>query len=125
MSASEQHAVFEKLEMIRLRETDFDSALEASSSKLTCVFFWGHDCPNCEVAKRMLLQEAESVKALGLNWYHVNTYEDSELGTRFGLFGIPTFLFFFQGKKLGKITPFPGIEPFLEALQGLRAKYPA
>ncbi|MBX3039617.1 MAG: thioredoxin family protein [Bdellovibrionaceae bacterium] len=123
--AAEHHAVFDALEMTRLREATFDTALESSKDRLTCVFFWGHDCPNCEVAKRMLLADVDPVKELKLTWYHVNTYEDSELGTRFGLFGIPTFLFFHQGKKLGKITPFPGIDPFLAALRELRTKYPA
>ncbi|HRO68044.1 MAG TPA: thioredoxin family protein, partial [Pseudobdellovibrionaceae bacterium] len=103
--------------MTRLRGDTFDAELEASKDRLTCVFFWGHDCPNCEVAKQMLHQDAEPVAALGLRWFHVNTYEESDLGTRFGLFGIPTFLFFFQGKKLGKITPFPGMEPFVAALR--------
>lgn len=124
MSGDAPHPVFESLGMDRLRSDGFDAGLESAKEKLSCVFFWGHDCPNCEVAKRLLHQDAEPVRALGLRWFHVNTSEDSDLGTRFGLFGIPTFLFFFQGKKLGKITPFPGMEPFLAALRELRSKYP-
>lgn len=120
----EKHPVFDQFQMQQLREGDFDSSLEASRDSLTCVFFWGHDCPNCEIAKRMLSQEAASVLPLGFRWFHVNTYEDFDLGTRFGLFGIPTFLFFYQGRRLGKITPFPGIDPFVEALQGLKQKHP-
>lgn len=110
--------------MTELRESEFDQALADSKNDLVGVFFWGHDCPNCEVAKRMLLQDAELVEALALRWFHVNTYNESELGTRFGLFGIPTFLFFHQSKKLGRISPFPGIEPFLEALTKLKVAHP-
>jgi thiol-disulfide isomerase/thioredoxin len=88
------------------------------------VFFWGHDCPNCEVAKKMLLQDAELVKPLGIRWFHVNVYEDMELGTRFGLHGIPAFFFFKESRKLGKISPFPGMDPFMSALRELRLKHP-
>jgi hypothetical protein len=70
----------------------------------------------------MLFQDADEVKSLGFQWYDVNVYENLELGTRFGLHGIPAFLFFHRGKKLGKISPFPGIEPFLTALRALRER---
>lgn len=89
---------------------------------LACVFFWGHDCPNCEIAKRVLIDHKEEVDSLGLKWFHVNIYEDFDLATRFGLFGIPVFMFFKDGKKLGKISPFPGFDPFLEAVQNLRVR---
>lgn len=127
--SSADHPFFRKLRVERLTAATFDDAIapkaDAGSGELIGVFFWGHDCPNCGVAKNMLAQDADDVLALGLKWYHVNAYEESELGTRFGLFGIPVFLFFHEGRKLGKITPFPGTEPFLTALRGLRAKYPA
>lgn len=122
---SKTHPIFERLKMPQLNLANFDSELAQHESKLVGVFFWGHDCPNCEVAKRMIHQDAALVEELGLTWFHVNTYEDMDLGVRFGLHGIPTFLFFFEGKKLGKISPFPGMDPFMEALLGLRAKYPA
>ena len=59
------------------------------------------------------------VKSLKMKWFQANIYDDFDLATRFGLFGIPVFLFFKDGKKLGKISPFPGFEPFLEAVQKL------
>jgi hypothetical protein len=58
-----------------------------------------------------------------MTWFDVNTYEDFDLGTRFGLHGIPTFLFFYRGKKLGRISPFPGIDAFIETLQKLIEKH--
>jgi thioredoxin-related protein len=68
------------------------------------------------------LQDANDVAELKIKWFHVNVYEDSDLGTKFGLFGIPTFIFFHLGKRLGKISPFPGMEPFMTALRELRRK---
>ncbi len=118
------HPIFEKLKMIQLNESNFDSLLEAHKQNLVGIFFWGHDCPNCEVAKKSLETYLDEIQRISIQWFHVNTYENFELGTRFGLHGIPTFLFFHQGKKLGKISPYPGIDPFLEALQKLAQNHP-
>lgn len=118
------HPVFDSIDMQQLNTAAFDAAMEKHQHELVGVFFWGHDCPNCEVAKKMLHQDSEIVKALNIRWFHVNVYEDMELGTRFGLHGIPAFFFFKDGKRLGKISPFPGMTPFMSALQELRLKYP-
>lgn len=123
--SKEQHLLFQRFGMDELTQASFDETLQKSSHELVGIFFWGHDCPNCEVAKRMLLEEATALLALKLKWFHVNTYTESALGTRFGLHGVPTFLFFHQGRRLGRITPFPGIDPFLQALSDLRKKYPS
>ena len=113
------HPFFKKLPIQQLNEATLDQALN-ERDQLIAIFFWGHSCPNCEVAKNILAQESETVKALGFKWYHVNVYENFELGTRYGLHGIPTFLFFYNGKKLGRISPFPSFDAFIEALQKLR-----
>ncbi|MBC7742857.1 MAG: thioredoxin family protein, partial [Bdellovibrionaceae bacterium] len=80
-------------------------------------------CPNCEVAKKVLVDRRADVDQLKVKWFHANIYDDFDLATRFGLFGIPVFLFFKRGKKLGKITPFPGFEPFYEAVLTLIRKF--
>lgn len=116
------HPFFAALNCEQLRPSTFDQALDKYSDEIVCIFFWGHDCPNCEVAKRMLHQDAELVQELGFRWFHVNVYEDADLGTRFGLHGIPAFFFFHKGRKLGRISPFPGMDPFMTALHELRSK---
>ncbi|MES3038807.1 MAG: thioredoxin family protein, partial [Bdellovibrionota bacterium] len=119
MKDSAEHPFFKSMDIEQLSNDNFEKRLAESSEQLVGIFFWGHDCPNCEVAKNMLHQEVSELTSYGLKWFHVNVYENFELGTKFGLFGIPTFLFFHKGKKLGKITPFPGTAPFFEALRGL------
>ncbi len=116
----DQHIFFEKMPITKLNTSTFDEVLKNNEDKLVGIFFWGHSCPNCEVAKNILSQEVEAVKELGFTWFHVNVYEDFDLSTRYGLHGIPTFLFFYKGKKLGKISPFPTFDAFIEALQKLR-----
>lgn len=117
---AELHEVFNQLPMKRLRPNDFDLETIKNDDELKCVFFWGHNCPNCDVAKRSLLEYINEVRDRKVQWYHVNVYDDFELGTRFGLHGIPVFIFFKNGKKLGRITSFPGIEPFLETIDHLK-----
>lgn len=105
----------------KISTADFDNKIKPENFKdqLVCVFFWGHDCPNCEIAKKVLVDRKNDVETLKMKWYQANIYEDFELATRFGLFGIPVFIFFKNGKKLGKISPFPGFDPFYEAVAKL------
>lgn len=105
----------------KIGTTDFDNKINPENLKdqLVCVFFWGHDCPNCEIAKKVLVDRKSDVDTLKMKWYQANIYEDFDLATRFGLFGIPVFIFFKNGKKLGKISPFPGFDPFYEAVAKL------
>jgi thioredoxin-like negative regulator of GroEL len=113
--------VFQLLNMIEIDSQSLDEKiLKDTSDQIFGLYLWGHNCPNCEVAKKMLSLEHQSVLELNLKWLHGDVYTHPELGTRFGLHGIPTFLFFKNGKKLGRISPFPGIEPFLEALLKLK-----
>lgn len=104
-----------------LHPDTFDSEIGSAGNqgRLICVFFWGHDCPNCEIAKKTLLDRRAEAMDLRLKWYHVNVYRDFDLATRFGLFGIPVFIFFRDGRKLGRISPFPGFEAFRDAVVGL------
>ncbi len=121
---SSSHPIFEVLQMTLLSSSDFDQNIMTGDTELKCVFFWGHDCPNCDVAKESLLTSLEQIRARPIEWYHVNVYNDFDLGTRFGLYGVPVFIFFKSGKSLGRITTFPGIEPFLEAVDRLYLAFP-
>ncbi len=102
--------------LAELTPDNFDLAAKEKDGRLKVVFFWGLQCPNCEVAKRALEEHHEEALNPAIDWYHVNTYVNSDLGTRFGLHGIPTFLFWKNGKLLGRITSFPAWEPFYETL---------
>lgn len=81
--------------------------LVAQDDALVVAYFWGHDCPNCDVFKAdlpvLLPQVPEGVRFLS-----VNAYEHMDLAKRFGLYGIPAFLLFFRGKLLGKMSQYNG-----------------
>lgn len=114
MSAEGSHPYFEAVQSTRLTPETFDAAIAGPG--LRVVFMWGHDCPNCEIAKNLLHRNAPDVITKKVTWFDVNVYEHGDLGVRFGLHGIPVFLFFKDGKSLGRITSFPGLDPFLETL---------
>jgi thiol-disulfide isomerase/thioredoxin len=112
---SEESAFFTSVKSRRLTVADFDEAVNQKG--LGIVFMWGHDCPNCDIAKGAFNARMDEVlKRKAVRWFDVNVYEESDLGTRFGLFGIPVFLFFKDGKNIGRITSFPGVDRFLETV---------
>jgi hypothetical protein len=57
------------------------------------------DCPNRDIAKCSMLAQA-CFQWPRVRWLHDNVYDDPEMGTCFGLFGILAF-FAFSGTKNG------------------------
>jgi thioredoxin 1 len=99
-----------------LSPANFDSEVFSSGEKLVVVYFWGPDCPNCEVFARHLPGLMPKIEALGVRLVKVNAYLYPELATRFGLHGIPTFILVRGGRPLGRMTSFQGDEYFLGVL---------
>lgn len=95
----------------------FDDLVLGPRGELVVVEFWGPNCPNCEVfaaAEPGLVAELE-----GLPWrfVKVNAYEHDGLARRFGLYGIPTFILFRDGKLLGKMSQFTSRAHWLAVLR--------
>lgn len=118
-------SAFATFSMDALDPANFDECVAASGDALVVVFFWGVQCFNCEIAKKAMLANPERIKALGLRWFHSNIYEHRELGQRFALHGVPSWFFFYHGKKLGRATGWHGIGEFEGAVLAARAKIAA
>ncbi|AJC19785.1 thioredoxin family protein [Pandoraea pulmonicola] len=116
---------FEAFSMRELTSATFDEGLREAGDALAVVFFWGVDCFNCEVAKKTMLAQRDAIAALGLCWFHANVYADMALGKRFGLHGVPTFVFFREGKTLGRATGWHGLPQFRLAVAAARGKIAA
>ncbi len=99
-----------------------DSELAASQSALDILFLWGRNCVNCDVAKAEMLLSSDRFRWPDVRWHHSNVYNDPTMATRFGLHGVPTFFVFRQGRKLGRITEWPGTDAFVGAIEKLRAE---
>jgi thioredoxin 1 len=85
----------------------FDELI-ATQDVLVVVYFWGPDCPNCEVFARDLPELLEVIPQQGVRVVKVNAYEYPELARRFAIFGIPSFVLFKSGKKLGMMRQYHG-----------------
>lgn len=88
----------------------FEAVLQAPEDTLVVVYFWGPNCPNCEIFARDLPGLLEELPSEGLRIVKVNAYEHTELAQRFALFGIPGFVLFRGGKKLGMMRQYYGRE---------------
>ncbi len=84
-------------------------ALIAQRGPLVVTYFWGPECPNCEVFARDLPELLAEVPE-GVRVVKVNAYEFPELARRFALFGIPGFVLFKDGVKLGMMRQYHGRE---------------
>ncbi len=99
-----------------LNPESFDATALVADGRLKVVYFWGVDCPNCVIAKEQMRVIANRLSETNADFHSVNAYQYMDLATRFGLFGIPVFLLFKNGRLLGKITSFPGQDEFLKVL---------
>jgi hypothetical protein len=86
------------------------------------LFLWGEDCSNCEIAKAQMLQSPAAYQWPDVAWLHDNVYDDRAMATRFALHGVPTFMVFRGARKLGRISPWPGGEAFIAAIQAARER---
>ena len=86
----------------------FDQLI-ATQDVLVVVYFWGPDCPNCEIFARDLPELLGEIPP-SVRVVKVNAYEFPELARRFALFGIPAFVLFKNGKKLGMMRQYNGRE---------------
>ncbi len=116
------YRAFDVFGMRAVDEDTIDGAIAEAGDALVCLFFWGVDCFNCEIAKKAMLANPAPVHALGLRWLHANVYEHPALGRRFGLHGVPVFMFFQNGKKLGRATGWHGHGQFEAAVANARLK---
>ncbi|HEU4620781.1 MAG TPA: thioredoxin family protein [Burkholderiaceae bacterium] len=116
MHAADRDA-FTAFDMHATTSADIDRQL--ATDELTCVFLWGDDCYNCDIAKGQMLLHESRVASLPVRWLHANVYRDAKLRDRFALHGVPAFFFFRAGKRLGRITGWPGIDAFCKAVLGL------
>jgi hypothetical protein len=113
--------VFQVFAMRAIGSPDLDHVvIDAPGDDLRCVFLWGQDCYNCNMFKQAALLHQESLRELGLTWFQADVYADEALGLRFALHGVPTFVFYRGGKRLGRITSWPGLAQFVSAVKRLQ-----
>lgn len=121
-SSFDPSQVFDLFGMRHVGNADFDAqVVQAPGDDLRCVFLWGQDCYNCNVFKQTALLHQDALRDLGLTWFEADVYADEPLGLRFSLHGVPTFVLYRAGKRLGRITGWPGLPQFTDAVRRQQA----
>ncbi len=85
--------------------------------ELVIVYFWGDDCPNCDVFKQHLPSMLEELGEVPARLVMVDAYTETSLAREFGLFGVPAFVLFRDGAKLGRMSEFRGRRFFIDVLR--------
>jgi hypothetical protein len=115
--------VFQVFGMRAVDSEAFDrEVVRMPGDDLRCVFLWGNDCYNCNLFKQAALLHKDALLKLGLTWFEANVYQDTALGRRFSLHGVPAFVLFRAGKRLGRITGWPGLPQFAAAMERLHGE---
>jgi thioredoxin 1 len=92
-------------------------ALLASERGLLVLYMWGPDCPNCVVFARRLPVLLERLGHVPLLLVKVDVYAHPEVSRRYGVMGIPHFLLFRDGKRIGKMSEFHGDAFWLQVIR--------
>ncbi len=96
---------------------ELERRLAAARETLLLVYLWGPDCPNCVMFKRSLPKLIAALADVSAELVEVDVYAHPEVATRYGVFGIPHFLLFKGGRKLGKMSEFRGESYFLATIR--------
>lgn len=95
----------------------FDALVLEPAHELVVVYFWGPQCPNCEVFAAHLDDVLRDLQGTPMRLVKVNAYAHEELATRYAVFGIPAFYLFRDGKKIGRMSEFRGRRFFVAVVR--------
>jgi thioredoxin 1 len=96
---------------------EFDELLGSASDALVVLYMWGPDCPNCEVFARRLPHLLEGLAGVNVHFVKVDVYTHPELARRYGVYGIPHFVLFREGRRLGRMSQFRGDAFFTQVIR--------
>jgi thioredoxin 1 len=82
------------------QEREWDSLV--SGKKLVAADFWAPWCPYCMRLKPIF--ESLASKYPDITFVKINVDEQQELGSRYGIRGIPVIKFFCEGREVGEIV---------------------
>ena len=87
---------------IELTDVNFDSTISQASIPVL-VDFWAAWCGPCVMMAPIFEQLAKKYDGKAL-LAKVNVDENPEASQKFGIYGIPTFIFFKGGKEVGRVV---------------------
>jgi len=94
--------------IVHANEETFDDLVYAPRGRLVVAYFWGVDCPNCELFATRLPVLEQALAGSPVTLVKTDVYTHPAIARRFGLYGIPAFLLVRDGVKLGMMRQFHG-----------------
>jgi thioredoxin 1 len=88
--------------------TQLAARIAEKSSTLLVAYLWGPDCPNCVIFKRSLPALLTRLADVQAELMEIDVYAHPGVAVQYGVFGIPHFILFKSGQKLGKMSEFRG-----------------
>ena len=100
--------------MIHFNKETFNKTL--AEGKLTMVDFWAEWCGPCQMLGPVIESLAEKYEGKAVVG-KVNTDEEQELAMGFGITGIPTVIFFKDGKEIDRKVGVMPPDAFVQVLE--------
>ena len=100
--------------MIHFNKETFNKTL--AEGKLTMVDFWAEWCGPCQMLGPVIESLAEKYEGKAVVG-KVNTDEEQELAMGFGNTGIPTVIFFKDGKEIDRLVGVMPPDAFIQVLE--------
>lgn len=103
--------------MKHIKESEFGTAVE-QAGKPVLVDFSAEWCPPCKmlapVVERLSLEFADQLDVVG-----VDIDQNQQLSQRFNISGVPTMIFFRDGKEVKKLVGFRDYDTLKKEVQGI------
>jgi thioredoxin 1 len=96
---------------------EFDAILGRTSDALVVLYMWGPNCPNCDFFATRLPHVLRELAGTNVLFVKVDVYAHPELARRYGVYGIPHFLLFREGRRLGRMSEFRGDAFFTQVIR--------
>jgi thioredoxin 1 len=96
---------------------EFDGLLARNSAALVVLYMWGPNCPNCDFFATRLPHVVRALAGSNVHFVKVDVYAHPELARRYGVHGIPHFLLFREGRRLGRMSEFRGDAFFTQVIR--------
>lgn len=96
------------MQVLDATPAELDAFLADQSPTLLVLYLWGPGCPNCVVFKNHLPALMERLADKEVTLMKLDVYTYPEIARRYGVYGIPHFLLFKAGVRLGKMSEFRG-----------------
>ena len=94
-----------------------DGLLASERQRLVVLYLWRPSCPNCDFFAARLPCLLEALGSAPVVVVKMNADAHPETARRYGVYGLPHFVLFTAGRRIGKMSEFRGDEFWLSVIR--------